>query len=75
MTNEVCYWDEKEGKQKTRDATPAERAEIDDRVKNRKPLAVPKSDLAVLVDVLIEKGVISEADLVRIKENSAQRRS
>jgi hypothetical protein len=34
MTYKICYWDEVESCQKERDATPAEKAEIDARVAN-----------------------------------------
>lgn len=47
MTDKICYWDELEGVQKERDATPEEQADIDERRANAGKLTEADAVVAV----------------------------
>jgi hypothetical protein len=58
MTDKICYWDAKAGKQKERDATPEEQAEIDAR------RSAPPSKASINEPIIAE---IAQLDLKRIR--------
>jgi len=67
MTYRICYWDAVSKSQKERDSTPAEDAQMAaDILANSALSSIPlkKSDVEILKDALLFKGVLTTQDLV-----------
>ncbi len=75
MSFKICFWDEKEGVQKERDSTPEEDAQmLVDIAENeaRSKREPEKSEVQILKEVLIQKGVLADSDLQAVKADTVK---